>query len=76
MAKTGGGNPQINTEAEIITLIAQVQDELERLGIRRERENFRLWSDEQLEEFLENKRDQMLTRKKFLGLDNTTEEKR
>jgi len=66
----------MNTEVEIIALIAKVQDELERLGIRRERENFRLWSDEQLEEFLESKRDQMLTRKKFLGLDNTTEEKR
>jgi len=65
----------MNTEVEIIALIAKVQDELERLGIRRERENFRCWSDEQLEEFLENKRDQMLTRKKFLGLDNTTEEK-
>lgn len=49
----------------LIAEIREIQDELEKLGVRRERVNFKRMSDEDLEEFLESIGEQLRTRKKF-----------
>lgn len=59
---------QNKTPEDLINEISAVQDELEKLGVRRERINFRRMSAEDLELELEAVGEQLKTRKRFLGV--------
>lgn len=54
--------------AELIAEIKLLQDELEKLGVRRERIVFHRLGTEQLENELDAVSDQLETRKRFLGV--------
>jgi hypothetical protein len=54
---------------ELAAEIRGVQDELERLGVRRERINFHRMPDEELETLTESISEQFETRKRFLGVE-------
>lgn len=57
------------TRDETIIEISRLQDELERLGVKRERVNFRRLGDEELEEVAGSIIEQLETRKRFLGVE-------
>ena len=56
------------TDERLINEISAVQDELEKLGVRRERINFRRLSAEELEVEFDAVGEQLKTRKRFLGV--------
>lgn len=58
----------ITAEEIIIGEIRQIQDHLVSLGVRREPARLSKLSAEQLNDFLESVREQLSTRKRFLGV--------
>lgn len=54
-------------ESIVIGEIHKIQDELESLGVRRERVNFGRMNAEELNDFLESAGRQLQTRKRWLG---------
>lgn len=64
----GAGQMKSAAEQIVIGEIRKIQDELVSLGVRRERVNFQKLNAEQLNDFLESVREQLETRKRFLGV--------
>lgn len=64
------GTGQVRTPDELIVIgeIHKIQDELEALGVRRERKNFNAMTSEELNDFLETVSDQMQARKRWKGV--------